>query len=248
MYNPFSLQGKTILVTGASSGIGKATAIECSKMGATLIITGRNEERLNETFKILEGAGHQQFFGDMTDENFRFSLMQKTPILYGIVNAVGITMLLPFKYTTEEKLDHLFDVNFRSNTLLMLGLVKDKKIQKGGSVVFISSVSGTTRSHSGGSIYSATKGAINGLVKGLALELSTQQIRVNTVVPAMIHTNILHEIPPTQDEIDEDVKHYPLKRYGNPEDVAFAIIYLLSEASAWVTGTNLLIDGGLDLK
>ncbi len=248
MYNPFSLKNKTILITGASSGIGKATAIECSKMGAQLIITGRNEQHLDETFQSLEGENHLSFCGDLCDPAFLESLSVALPVLDGIVYSAGIVRYFPFKFMTDEKLDQLFDINFKSPTLLSHRLIKKKKINKNSSIVFMSSISGVLMSYYGGSIYAATKGAINGLVKGMALELAAQNIRVNTVIPGMIDTNILREDILTQEQLETDVKRYPLGRYGKPEEVAYATIYLLSDASAWVTGSNLLIDGGITLK
>ena len=113
--------------------------------------------------------------------------------------------------------------------------------------MFISSISGIKVSYIGNSIYSASKGAINGFCKGLALELAPQQIRVNTVIPGMVETNIVSGGEVTQEQMEADKQKYPLKRYGKPEEVAYAVVYLLSDASSWVTGSNLLIDGGYTL-
>lgn len=247
MYNPFSLENKKILVTGASSGIGKAIAIECSKMGARVIITGRNEERLAETYKALVGEHPAYIVADLTKEEDIEHLVALTDSLNGLVNCAGLTIPKPFKFLQESDIETVMTVNFNAPLLLTQRLVKKKKLEKGGSVVFISSISGTKVSYIAGSIYSASKGAINGLCKGLALELASQQIRVNTVVPGMVETNIVSGGEIAEEQLEIDRQKYPLKRYGKPEEVAYAVVYLLSGASSWVTGSNLLIDGGYTL-
>lgn len=246
-YNPFSLENKTIFITGASSGIGKAIAIECSKMGATVIISGRNSERLNETFTQLDGSNHTQFIADLQDEKQTNTLMDRLPCLDGIVHSAGIVTTLPFHFITKEKLEEIFSINFIIPTLMSQQLVKQKKINKGASIVWISSIAGNFCVSPGSSIYSATKSAINGIVKGMALDLSQKGIRVNSVNPAVIETPVFSKGVITQEQMQEEIKKYPLKRYGKPEEVAYAAIYLLSDASAWVTGSNLLIDGGYTL-
>ena len=247
MYNPFSLENKKILVTGASSGIGKAIAIECSKMGARVIITGRNEERLAETYKELVGEHPAYIVADLTKEEDIERLVALTDSLNGLVNCAGLTIPKPFKFLQESDIETVMTVNFNAPLLLTQRLVKKKKLEKGASVVFISSISGTKVSYIAGSIYSASKGAINGLCKGLALELASQQIRVNTVVPGMVETNIVSGGEIAEEQLEIDRQKYPLKRYGKPEEVAYAVVYLLSGASGWVTGSNLLIDGGYTL-
>jgi 2-deoxy-D-gluconate 3-dehydrogenase len=247
MYNPFSLENKKILVTGASSGIGKAIAIECSKMGAEVIITGRNEERLAETYRELVGEHPAYIVADLTKEEDIERLVAKTENLNGLVNCAGLTIPKPFKFLQESDIETVMTVNFNAPLLLTQRLVKKKKLEKGASVVFISSISGTKVSYIAGSIYSASKGAINGLCKGLALELASQQIRVNTVVPGMVETNIVSGGEIAEEQLEIDRQKYPLKRYGKPEEVAYAVVYLLSGASGWVTGSNLLIDGGYTL-
>ena len=246
-YNPFSLTGKMIFITGASSGIGRATSIECSKMGAKLVITGRNEKRLNETFESLVGGGHQQFVADLNDLNKTNNILRELPNLNGIVHCAGYMKTVPFQFLNEEDLASVMKINFMAPTLITQFLLKTNKIGKGGSIVFISSISGVFCSSPGGGIYSASKGALNGVVKTMAIEFAIKNIRVNTICPGMIDSNIYSEGTITEEQLKEDTKRYPLKRYGKPEEVAFAVIYLLSDASAWVTGSNLLIDGGYTL-
>jgi NAD(P)-dependent dehydrogenase (short-subunit alcohol dehydrogenase family) len=247
MYNPFTLENKKILVTGASSGIGKAIAIESSKMGATLIITGRNKNRLGETFDSLDGKAHKQIVADLRNTEELGELISKITELDGIVHSAGITNPVPFQFIDKIKLENIFSINFMSPTLLSKNLLNKKLIKKGASIVFISSVSGIYCSSFANSMYSATKGAINGLIKGMALDLSGRLIRVNAICPAMIETNILKDGIITIDQLEEDKNKYPLKRYGKPEEVAYAAIYLLSDASSWITGSNLIIDGGYTL-
>ena len=247
MHNPFSLENKTILVTGASSGIGKAIAIECSKMGAQVIITGRNELRLQETYDLLEGNHPAYIVADLTKKENIKALVTQVDSLNGLVNCAGLTIPKPFKFLQEEDIREVMTVNFNAPLLLTQQLLKKKKLQKASSIVFISSISGTKVSAIAETVYSASKAAIDGFCKGLSLELAPQQIRVNTVNPGIIETNIFSGGQITEEQLRENITKYPLKRYGKPEEVAYATIYLLSDASSWVTGSNLLIDGGYSL-
>lgn len=249
MYNPFSLEGKTILVSGASSGIGRAIAIECSKIGAQLIITGRDEKRLSDTYNSLQinNLEHLKFVADLSNPESITSLVQKSPPLNGVVHCAGIVKPLPIKFATKEQIDLIFGINFNASAILSQQIIKNKKIHKNGSIVFLSSVSSCFVSYGGGALYTATKGALNGLAKGMAIDLAPQGIRVNCICPGMIETSIMNEGVITDEQLQEDIKKYPLGRYGKPEEVAYAAIYLLSDMSQWVTGSNLLIDGGLTL-
>ncbi len=247
MYNPFSLEGKRILITGASSGIGKAIAIESSKMSASVIITGRNEQRLNETYSQLEGHGHDLIVADLSIKEDLNRLYKELPVINGLVNCAGVTKVIPFPFATRDSFEEVMNVNFFAPTELSRLLVKSKKIGKGGSIVFISSVSGVYCSVVAQSIYSSSKGAVNGLVKGVALDLAPKGIRVNSVNPGMIDTDIFTGSAITEEQLKTDMQRYPLGRYGRPEEVAYAVMYLLSDASSWTTGSNLLIDGGYTL-
>jgi len=247
MYNPFSLNGKTILVTGASSGIGKAIALECSKMGAFIIITGRNEERLNQTFDLLEGSNHKKIICDLSSEESISELPNQLPILNGIVYAAGIVKTLPFQFISPREINSIFDVNFLAPVLLSQSLIKTKKISKEASIVFISSIDGPVTTHIGNSVYAASKGAITAIAKNMAVDLAPKKIRVNCILPGMTETPLIHRGDITQEQLDIDKKLYPLKRYGRPEEIAYAAIYFLSDASTWTTGANLIIDGGFTL-
>ena len=248
MYNPFSLEKKTILVTGASSGIGRATAIECSKMGASLIITGRNEERLNKTYDELQGSNHKKIACDLSFEENIKELAKQMPNLDGIVHSAGtFGSFAPFQFVSSQKLKTMFDINFFAPVLLSQTLVKEKKIQNNSSIVFISSVSGTGLSRVATSIYAASKSAVAAMAKGMALDLAPKKIRVNCVLPGAVETPMTFGDTLSREQYDIDIKSYPLKRYGKPEEIAYAVIYLLSDASSWVTGSNLVIDGGITL-
>lgn len=247
-HNPFSLAGKKILITGASSGIGRSTAIECSKMGASVYITGRNNERLIETLSQMSGNDNHAIQADLTRSEDITSLLSEMPILDGCVNNAGIVKPLTVQFISNEAINEIFLINTFAPIVIMQKLVRLKKIAKSGSIVFTSSISGLSCSYIGESLYSASKSAINGFVKGAALELSSRGIRVNCVNPGMIENNILKQGQITEEQLEEDKKRYPLKRYGKPEEVAYAIIYLLSDASKWTTGSNLVVDGGFTLN
>jgi len=250
MFNPFSLQDKTILITGASSGIGRGIAIECSKMGATVVITGRNQFRLNETFLSLAGNNHLQIVADLSEDDEIARLVEQCPPLDGFVSNAGIPKLMTVKFIQKESLNEIIRINSIAPILLTSALVKKKKLNKGASVVFISSISGVCISTLGESSYSASKGAIHGFVKGAAIDLASQKIRVNSINPGLIQTNILELAGEmfSEDQIKDKLKQYPLKRIGQPEDVAYGAIYFLSDASSWVTGASIVIDGGFTLQ
>lgn len=243
-YNPFSLEGKTILVTGASSGIGKETAIQCSKMGAKVIITARNEERLKETLSSLEGDGHQMILAELTDQEDVERLVGEVFALQGLVLCAGKGMTSPFPFSTREKYDEIFNVNFFAPVELLRLLVKKKKLDKESSVVFVSSIGGVKSFQLGNGVYGASKAAINSTMEFCAKELAVKKIRVNSVNPGMVNTKLIQSGTISEEQYKLDMEKYPLKRYGEPEDIALGIIYLLSDASSWVTGHSLVIDGG----
>lgn len=247
--NPFSLQGKTVLVTGASSGIGQTVAIECSKMGAKVVITGRNQERLNETFQQLEGTGHCQFPADLSVFEEIEKLVEFCPAIDGLSQNAGIAKIIPVKKITESVLENVMQTNAIAPIMLTQMLLKKKKLKAKGSIVFTSSLSGIYCVHYGESMYAASKGALSGFAKGAALELAAQGIRVNCVNPSIIQTNIFKNEGDiiSEEQMQEKIQLYPLKRLGVTTDVAWAHVFYLSDASTWVTGTNLPIDGGYTL-
>ena len=246
-YNPFSLEGKTVLVTGASSGIGQATAIECSKMGAKVVITGRNEERLNETFSQLEGEGHQIIVADLNTQDDIDVLVTACPALNGLVNNAGRGKSKPVNFLKLEDLQDVYQTNLFGVALLTKGLLKKKKLVKGASIVFTSSIS-SYMTAAGLSIYASSKAAVCGYMRTCAIELGGKGIRSNAILPGMVETKLINSGTYTDEDKQKDLQLYPLGRYGRPTDIAHGIIYLLSDASAWVTGLELVIDGGRMLK
>ena len=247
--NPFSLAGKTVLVTGASSGIGRAIAIICSQMGASLIITGRNESRLSETFLMLEGGSdHQQICADLTVINELDRLVESLPKLDGLVSNAGIANPLVLQLTETEDINKILQINTLVPINLTRLILQQKKLNKGASLVYISSINGNNCTYIGSSIYAASKSALTGFMKGVALELAPRGIRANCINPGMIETNLLDSGSIGQEELEKDRLKYPLKRYGKPEEVAYAAVYLLSDATQWITGSSLLIDGGYTLQ
>ena len=251
MTNPFSLEGKTILVTGSSSGIGRGISIECSKMGAKVILNGRNVERLKETLEMMEGEGHQVMAADISNQEDIDRLLADLPTLDGCVLCAGIPQVCPVKHFKRNDIEDILNVNTIAPIMITSGLLKKKKIRKGASVVLIESISGVFVGTKGDVSYNASKAALNGFLKGSALELAAQGIRINAINPGLVPTNILNltnEMFAESHHTDIMVNNYPMKRYGTPEDIAYGAIYLLSDASSWVTGTNLVIDGGYILN
>ena len=248
MNNPFSLEGKTILVTGASSGIGRATAIAGSQMGAVVVVTGRNELRLQETLDALEGSGHQMIVADIANNDQIDYLVDQIPAINGLVNNAGITETCPTQFIKRDKLNRVMEVNTIAPILLTQRILKKKKLGKGGSIVFTCSNSGTRVCVGGNVLYSASKGAIHGFMKNAALDLAHKGIRVNDVCPGMIDTHILDAGTISEEQLEIEAQRYPMKRFGKPEEVAYGIIYLLSDASSFVTGSSIVIDGGFTLQ
>lgn len=243
VFNPFSLKGKTILVTGASSGIGRGIAIACSKMGALAVISGRNIEKLKETLSNMSGDGHAIVSGDLTDPKSVESLVSVLPMLDGIVHCAGIGSRVLCKNITRTDIVHILGVNFVAPVMLQTEVLKQKKISKGASIVFMASISSESPSP-GNALYAASKGALISYANCLQLELAPRMIRVNCISPAMVWTDLIFEGGITEAELHEDEQKYPLKRYGNPEDIANLAVYLLSDASSWMAGSNVKITGG----
>ena len=250
-YNPYSLEGKTVLVTGASSGIGRTTAIECSKMGASVIITARNEERLKATLESLDtdsGQTHQMVIADLSSQDGVNALVDELPHLDGVSLNAGIVKTLPVKFINKDDLTEVLNVNMMGPILLAQRLLKKKKITKGSSVVFTSSIGGVMISTVGNTMYGVSKGGLNAFMKGMALEMASIGIRSNSVNPGFVATNILSAGTISEEDLKKNVAAYPLGRFGKPEDIAYAIVYLLSDASSWVTGHTLVVDGGVILR
>ena len=238
----FSLSGKTILVTGASSGIGRAIAIACAQAGARVILNGRNRQKLQFSLEALAGEGHEAVQADLTEAEQRTFLVESLPQLDGVVHCAGIGSRVLCKMLEEQDVSHVMQANFEAPVLLQAELLREKKIAKEASIVFIASAAATMPSV-GNAIYSASKAAIIAYAKCLAQELANRKIRVNCISPAMVWTD-LALVGATEEQLREAEQAYPLKRYAQPEDITGAAIYLLSDAAAWVTGSNIELTGG----
>lgn len=243
----FRLNNKTILVTGASSGIGKSICIAIAKMGANVILTGRNELRLNEVFTIISevslGVHSIKMLNLEEIDNFE-DFISTLPKIDGIVHCAGIAKYAPYKFLKAQDLSEINRINYEAPVLLTQGLLKNKKFNKMASIIFIASISSLIGTI-GSAIYSGSKGAIISSTKALALECASQAIRANCISPGIIITSLTNEIQKLVSEEDFKKKEslHPLG-FGKTEDVANAVVFLLSDASRWITGTNLIIDGG----
>lgn len=239
-----SLVGKTILVTGASSGIGQAIAIECSKLGAAVICTARNEERLKQTISMMDGERHSYVVADMNDTADIEDLIFQLPKLDGVSHNAGIAISMLTSYTKDEMVAKIANTNLLSVIGLQSHLLKKKKIKKGASLVFMASIASDFAAY-GNAYYAMSKAGLTAYVRTLALELGPRNIRANSVHPGMVETPLIRSGRLlTQEEYNLDMKNYPLGRYGTPEEVATLVAFLLSDASKWITGAKYFIDGG----
>ncbi len=247
MYNPYSLEGKTILITGAASGIGKTTAIEASKMGAKLILVDMNEEGVSKVKDQLEGdCEHLVFYGNLTNEDFLVSIAEEVPSLDGVFLCAGVSDTTLAKFYTKEKIARVMDVNLVAPAMMLKYLLSKKKVNKGGSLVFMSSY-GAEKVEPGLGIYAASKSAINGIMCAYAKELVSRGIRSNSIMPMMIKTEIFDTLKNiSQKDWEKQESQYPLG-FGSPFDVAYVAIFLFSDASRWITGTKIKLDGGSNL-
>jgi NAD(P)-dependent dehydrogenase (short-subunit alcohol dehydrogenase family) len=246
----FSLKNSKILITGASAGIGREIAIIAAQHGAIIYAVGRNQEKLNLLKDIIGNKNCKTFSVDLTDKDNVAKLIEDIDSIDGLVNCAGLIKLSPYKFISQKSFSEIFDINVKAPVFLTTMLLKRRKINNSSSIVFISSINGSCIGTKGFTLYSTSKGAISGLVKSLAADLSKLKIRVNEIAPGMIITDGINSIEEniSTSSIQEDINKYPLGGYGSPDDVANGCVYLLSKASKWVTGTKLIIDGGFTLK
>ena len=244
-YNPFALEGKIILITGAAGGIGRATAQECAKMGAQVILTDINQDGLQTTLSGLEGTGHSVINANLTSQDELDTLVEQLPLLDGFVSNAGITKPTPVKFINKEDLERIMSINTFAPIYLTQRLCKKKKFKEGASIVFTVSVGGVFTTAPGNAMYGASKGALQVFMKNVALEMAPK-VRCNSVNPGMVNTNLAGRSYSDEDRM-KDMQTYPMKRYGEPREVALGIVYLLSDASSFITGHSLIIDGGKTL-
>jgi len=249
----FDFAGKWVMVTGASSGIGSAIAIELSRHGARLILSGRDEERLARTLRQLEHTGHQILAIDLRDHGGLFatisSLRERVGPLYGICHSAGVVETRPLSANSVNILQGILDVNLIAAFELTRAVCHRSVMDGGGgSVVFISSV----YAHVGmpaQSAYSASKGAICAVVRALAVELARRRIRVNSISPGLVETDMAKKSFEllSREQIEQLRNAHPLG-VGTPEDVARAAVFLLAPENRWITGIDLRVDGGLSAQ
>ncbi len=247
-----ALQGMTFLVTGASSGIGRATAILLAESGARVVINGRDEGRLNETLTSLNGAGHLAFAtalatADQTNDWVK-GLLEASGPLNGVFHSAGIEMIRPVRMIKQAQLEDVLGSSLFAAFGMARALSGKNALVDGASMVFMSSVAGST-GQVGMTAYSAAKAAIDGMVRSLACELASRQIRVNSVAAGAIQTAMHERL--TKGSGDDAAKAYAnshLLGFGTPADIAQAVVYLLSPASRWVTGTTMFVDGGYTVR
>ena len=248
--SPFSIKGRKILITGASSGIGKATAKLAAAMGAVCVINGRDETRLNATLAELEGEGHKAIAIPLTPENCKELVVKAVSLvgpLNGFVHCAGIEKTMLFRMTELSDLHEIMSVNLDAFWEITRELVKKKNHEpKKLSVVGIASVAGQYGA-SGKTAYAASKGALILLIKSLASEYAGQKIRFNCVCPGYVETPMLDNIKrlyKTEEEFEQAIAGKHALGLGKPEDVANAVVYLLTDASKWITGSVMNVDGG----
>lgn len=237
-------------MTGASSGIGQGIAMGCARAGARVVLNGRNVDRLQETLSQLSGEGHVVIACDLSTQDGIDTLVTQCPMLNGVVYSAGIPKICSVKHISRSIIDDVVNVNAIAPILLTSGLLKKKKITKSSSMVFLSSLAGPFTTNIGEAPYATSKSAVTGFVKSVAYELAPQGIRANTICPGMVVTHMVTCGNPDFDNEDtqkEMLKRYPLRRFGTPEDIANAAVFLLSDASSWITGINMKIDGGYSL-
>lgn len=248
-FNPFSLEGKTILITGGAGGIGSATAQTCIGLGARVILTDIREDALQATLASLPESQTDEpnlsFTADLTDSEQLAALVDSCPQLDGLVCNAGVMKLTLTQFITEEELTRIQKINLNAPIMLTRSLLKKKKIKKGSSIVFTASAAGVYRVSPGNGIYATTKCGIDAFMRTVALELGPKGIRCNSVNPGMVETALIGSF--TEEQKEKERMNYPLRRFAQPEDIAYGIAYLLSDASSFVTGTALKIDGGMTL-
>lgn len=244
--NPFALDGHTVLVTGASSGIGRQIAISCAAMGARIVAAGRNEQRIQETLDALSGSGHTGVSAELTREQDVDRLVEQAGMLNGVVHCAGISRLAPLRMATQQHLSEVWKTNYEAPVLLTQRLLAKNRVAADGSILFMSSIAAFI-GVAGVGVYSGSKAALIATMRCLAMEVVKRRIRVNCLAPALVESPLLEATEKMVLSIETTKADYPLG-FGKPEDVANAAVFFLSGASRWITGTTLVMDGGLTIR
>jgi NAD(P)-dependent dehydrogenase (short-subunit alcohol dehydrogenase family) len=248
MINPMDLSGRTVLVTGASSGIGREIAILLSQLGGRVVLTGRSEERLKETAGMMEGSGHREEPFDLSDVDAIPGWMKKvaagTGPLHGVVHSAGLQITKPLRMITRDSFEEKMRVNAGAAVGLTKGFRQKGVCAPGGSLVYLTSVMGVV-GMPGQIEYACTKGALVALTKSAAVELAREGIRVNCIAPAMVETPMGKKFNESlsQEQLEAVRKMHPLG-FGLPRDVAYAAAFLIADTARWITGTTMIVDGG----
>lgn len=241
---PFELTGKTILITGASSGIGKEAAIMLSGNGASLIITGRNPDRLSQTFSLLKPGNHRSVVADLTESGAIDRFVADMPVMDGIVHCAGIVGPLPVKFITQTEIDRMFQINYHVPVNLTSALLRKKRLNEPSSLLFMSTIA-TRNPYFGGALYSGAKAALEAYARTLALEMVNRGIRANFLQAGLVDTPMI--VSPSENNMQQEALDRYLRRYplgiGKTSDVGGAILFFMSDMSRWITGTSLILGG-----
>ena len=243
--NPFSLHGKRILVTGASSGIGQQIAMACASMGAQLLITGRHGQRLADTLAMLPGEGHQSLAADLTHAVDLAALTAQAEPLHGLAHAAGISRLVPLRMLKPAHLHEMFAHNTYAPILLIQQLTAARKLLPQASIVLITALA----SHAGpiaSTAYAASKAALLGASRSMAQDLARQGIRVNCIAPGYVQTVMLEQLSQGGANLQERVHEAPLG-IGQPQDIAYATVFHLSDACRSINCSYFMVDGGISI-
>ena len=248
--NPFTLEGKRILVTGASGGIGRSIAVTASRLGATIELLDVSEAGMEETLSLLDHPdyAHRKNVVDLTDNNAVKMLVDGIEGLDGLVNNAGISNTRPLQMIREEDFDRVVGLNTKAPILLTNLLYKKKKLNKGASIVFTSSLAGLYTFTPANGLYSLSKSALTSYAKSCAVEFAIRGIRSNCVNPSMVNTHLKENLALSEEDYQKEIQKYPLRRFAEPEEVANAVVFLLSDGASYITGHTLLVDGGRALK
>ncbi len=248
MDNPFTLEGKRVLITGAGSGIGRAISVLASNMGAAIVLVDIRQDLMDETLLLLKGEGHSSIQADLSDMEQIKSIVEKVEPLDGLVNNAGIPNTKPLQFISEDEFERVLTLNTKAPVFLTNLLYKKKKLAKGASLVFTSSLAGLYTFTPANGLYSMSKSALTSYMKSCAVEFATRGIRSNCVCPAMVNTHLKSSLGFSEEEYQKDVQKYLLKRYAEPEEIASAVVFLLSDGASYITGHTLFVDGGRSLK